>query len=125
MRWLVACAIWLIAGTVGDGQVVVGVPPAGTAVVAIFLTAATDPNVNTPVSAVAYQNTDCRASFVEESPPITNPTMAYWMSAPGSYIECRADITKQVQALSNGTYKAAVKIGAGMFTSFSTTFTKS
>lgn len=124
MRALITAAICL-AWSPASGQVIAPVPPPANATVAIFGSAATDPNLDSPVSVVTYPNNNCRATWVEETTPITDPTVAYWMSAPGSNIECRADITKQVQALSPGTYKAAVKIGAGVYAPLSTTFTRS
>lgn len=91
--------------------------------VAIFATSATNPNVDTPLS-TAQIHASCGFTFVEETPPITNPTVLFFRSPDGSSTECRVGITALVSALSNGTYKAAYK-ATSVFTSFSTNFTKS
>ena len=125
---LVALLVSLVGLVPAKAQVIAPVPGVNqTVTIAIFLTAATDPNVNTPVSVVQYLKADCGGwAFVEEVEPITNPTVAFYPDVKDRMTyECRVNITNQISALAAGTYKGAIKLGTAAYTDFSTNFTKS
>ena len=94
--------------------------------IGIFASSATDPNVDTPVSEKVYGMPRCGFTFVAEgNGPFVDPTFAFFEYPASSGTECRIPISFQVDDLSPGTYKGAVKIDAENYGPLSTTFTKS
>jgi hypothetical protein len=122
VRNLLAIVVGLLALTTGaHGQV--SVAASVNVTIAIFTTGATDPNVNSPVAPpVTYRMATCGAALGAEQ--LVNPTTAFWNNAL-SGTECTITITPQITALTNGTYKGAMRIGGGRYGTFSSTFTRS
>jgi hypothetical protein len=91
---------------------------------AIFASSATDPNTDTPVGTpVEYVFQSCGFVLGAEAPPLTDPDEGFWEHPEGSGVECRINLTTQMAALAPGSYKAALKIGAGTYGALSSTFT--
>lgn len=127
-RACVIAALVAWAGLSAHAQGIVSTPSANlTVTVAIFASSATDPNVDTPVSTRQYNQATCNGvTFVEESGPFTNPTIAYYPDVKdATTYECTVTITQQVTELPNGTYKLSIKRGVGSYIPLSSTFTKS
>lgn len=98
------------------------IPAYAQATVNTYASSATDPNTSKPLSTVVYTPTCNQVPGGAEVTPIANPTDGYWLEASGK-TECRVNVQQQISALPVGSgYKAALKIGSGVFGPFSNAF---
>jgi hypothetical protein len=97
---------------------------AQSATLAVFPSAATDPNTATPV-APPVQYTPVCPIFPKavEVLPIVNPAEGYYDNPADPLTDCRLNVAAQMAALPLGSnYKAAVKVGTSPYGDFSSAF---
>jgi hypothetical protein len=91
--------------------------------VGIFAGTAT--TAGTPIATPVQYAPLCDRPAFTESPPIENPTHAYYTDPARPGRDCELGITAQVTALPVGSYKAAYRLGpSGAYGLLSTVFTR-
>lgn len=104
-------------------SVIVSPAFAQSATIAVFPATATDANTATPIAAPAvYATPLCDQPATVETIPITNPTQGSWSDPANGARDCIANVSVQLASLAPGTYRGAVKVGAGLYGALSSSF---
>lgn len=97
---------------------------AQSATVAVFSSTVVDPNATAPVQPpVTYVAPVCNQPVILDQGSVTNPIEGAYADPMDPSRECRVAIAAQLGAVAAGTYKGAVRLGAGLYGPLSNAFT--